>query len=133
MSIVKAITQTMWVASAFLLGACDDRERKVILERSPFFQETIPYDPKDTVRVISVVRRFADVNGMDFLIGGFTPDGDFNVTAAGHDMNFKAIHSSVIEPNTTTVWVYAMAQPSGPQQDRARAFACLVKGSCAQQ
>ena len=90
----------------------------------------MPYNPAETDRVISAVRRFAAENRMDFLSGGADGEGGYNVTAAGREMNFNVIHTAAIEPSKTTISVYALSAPDKSQQQRARQFACAVKGDC---
>lgn len=120
------------MAAATLLSACNDAERNVILERSPFFEATMPYKARETTRITLAVQRFANENGMDFLQGGDDGEGGYNLTAAGKDINFAVIHTTAIEPSKTTIWVYALSSPNAVQQQRAREFACVVTGKCRQ-
>jgi hypothetical protein len=119
------------IAATLLLVSCDQSERNVILEKSPFFQQTIPYKADDTERVISAVRAFATANGIDFLISRDGPEaGDYNVTAAGNDLNFKVIHVRAISASTSDIMVYARAKPTGKDREKAEAFVCVVKDNC---
>ena len=131
MSALTPIRRAVLLGTALLLGSCDHSERNVILERSPFFEDSMQYSPAETERVISAARQFADTNGMDFLLSRDAPDpGDYNATAAGRDLNLKVIHTHAIRPNTTEIWVYAPSEPTVADQKSARAFACVVKGRC---
>ena len=132
MSDIGSMLRVASIAAATLLSGCNDAERNVILERSPFFEETMPYKAGETTRIISAVRRFANQNGMDFLQGGDDGEGGYNLTAAGRDINFAVIHTAAIEPSKTKIWVYALSAPNAVQQQRAREFACVVTGQCRQ-
>jgi len=124
--------RTTVLSAVLALTACSDRsERNVILERPPFIEDVMPYSPAETERVISTVRRFAKVKGMDFLLARESlPSGDYNATAAGRDLNFTVIHTSAISPKTAEIWVYSRSNPREADQTTARAFVCAVKNLC---
>jgi hypothetical protein len=117
--------------AALLLGSCDRAERNVVVRRSPFFEDTMPYSQAETERVIATVHRFAQANGMDFLLSRDGPDpGDYNATAAGRDLNLKVIHTRMVSAGTTEISAYAPSEPTEADQKEARTFACVVKGRC---
>ena len=132
MSDIGLMLRVASIAAATMLSGCNDAERNVILERSPFFEGTMPYKAGETTRIASAVRRFANQNGMDFRQGGDDGEGGYNLTAAGREINFKVIHTTAIEPSKITISVYALSSPNAAQQQRAREFACVVTGKCRQ-
>jgi hypothetical protein len=115
-----------------LLGSCsDESERNIITERSPFFQAAMPYNAADTERIVASVRRFADANGMDFLVSRDGPDpGDYNVTAASRELNLQVMHVRAISPTTTDVHAYMRTTASDADKVKVRQFVCVVKGEC---
>src|SRR4051812_26518866 len=117
----------MWagLAVAILAVSCsEDSERNIILDTAPFFQQDIRYEPGGDGRIIASVRRFAGTNQMDFLLARDSlPPGEFNVTAASHELNLEVIHTSPIDPP----W-HAKSMPL-PEASRAKPIKRNFKSS----
>jgi hypothetical protein len=120
------------VVLPLVMTSCsDDRERNIIVDRSPFMAEHFSYEPHAMNRIISSARRFAVNNKMDFLLAQDSlPEGDFNATAAGRDLNLKVMHAGAIDHRTATIFAVAQSAPSKADFKKAREFACAVGGSC---
>jgi len=68
---------------------------------------------------------------MDFLLARESlPKGDFNVTAAGRDLNLRVMHVGVIDGSNTTIFGITRGKPTDGDFKEAREFACAVGGLC---
>jgi hypothetical protein len=113
------------------VSCSDQTERNVITERPPFYQTTIPYKQRETDRIIASVQRYAETNDMDFLLArNSLPEGDYNATVAGRDLNFNVMHTQSISPETSDIYAISRAAPSEADQKKARQFYCVVAGKC---
>lgn len=112
-------------------GCADNRERNIIVERGPFMEEHFIYDPRAANRIVSAAQQFAVANKMDFLLARESlPEGDFNATAAGRDLNLKVMHGGAIDRGTVTIFAIARSKPNDSDFKMARKFACAVGGPC---
>ena len=130
---MKALTRKRIAASCALVFATscsDESERNVITERAPFYHVALPYTSAETERIVASVHRFADANGMDFLVSRDGPErGDYNVTAAGQDLNLNVLHVRAIS-DTTDVSAYTRRAATDADKIQAVHFVCVVKGEC---
>jgi hypothetical protein len=124
------------IALTMLAASCsDDAERNIILDTSSFYQQDIRYDSGGDERIIDAVHHFADANGMDFLLARKSlPPGDFNVTAASHDLNLKVMHSSPIDrPWHAVIYATSRGKPTNVDQTRLREFVNAIQLSASAQ
>jgi hypothetical protein len=121
---------TFGIAATLLLLACsNDSEKNVIVGTSPFYRQSIRYDPQATERLISATHRFADANGMDFLIARDSlPPGDFNVHAVNQGLNLQIIHTASFDRSTTDIVAVSREKPTEADRAKVHAFVSFVQG-----
>jgi endonuclease/exonuclease/phosphatase family metal-dependent hydrolase len=119
------------VSFLFAASCSDNKERNIIVDRSPFIEMHFAYDARSIDKVVVAAQQFAKSNKMDFLLARKTlPAGDFNATAASSDLNLKVMHSGSIDHGTAVIFAVARNQPSAADLKKAHDFACVVGGPC---
>jgi hypothetical protein len=108
-------------AAICLIASCGgpSSERYVIVGQAPFYHDVLAYQPDSEQRIVGAVQAFAKEHHMDFLGGPGHPSldsGQFNLTAAGPNLNLGAIRVSTSLPNTD---VFAIARGQPTANDRA--------------
>jgi hypothetical protein len=114
-------------------SCADNRERNIIVDRGPFVEERFTYDPQDAGKIVSAARQFAVANKMDFLLARESlPEGAFNATAAGHDLNLRVMHVEPLDRGVVTIFAIVRDKPNKSDFQIARKFACAVGGRCSE-
>ncbi len=68
---------------------------------------------------------------MDFLLArqSLAP-GDFNATAASHDLNLQVMHIGAIDGQSLIIFATSRKNPSEADVREAQNFACQITASC---
>jgi hypothetical protein len=118
-----------WLVMATLLFGCNNSERNVITEKTPFYQTEIDFDKANTDSVIAAVQSFSQRHRMDFLLARKSlGPGEFNASANGPSINLRAMHSELLDRGVS---ISAIARGDPTPQDRAlvEEFVALVRKS----
>ena len=124
-------TPALCVAALCLAACSDERERNIIVDRAPFFAKSFAYDPTKIDVIVFSARKYATDHKMDFLLARQSPaPGDFNATAASHDLNLKVMHSGAIDGQSLIIFAISRKKPSEADVREAQNFACQITASC---
>lgn len=116
--------------SASLACCSDDTERNVIIDRDPFYQTEVEFDPTRMNAVIQTVRSFSEEHRMDFLLAHETigPD-EFNASANGYSLNLHAMHVQPFDKGVVSILATARAAPTREQKALTSEFVNQVRSS----
>lgn len=115
-----------------MLESCDNSERNVITEKSPFYQTDVTFDQTRIDPVIETVRAFSRRHQMDFLLARESlGPGEFNVSADSHTLNLGAMHSAVLDKGVVSISAISRGDPTPQDKVLLQEFVAQVRASSA--